>query len=291
MGHWTVRAIERYVASQRLDTALLLSPRVLRVLQTALPKDPGVRTDVVYALLDWTSAVVDEASADASFGLRHAVRAGRVDLIHDILAVAAKTVELREGQARLRAARTPGGGRRRAASAADRVTPAGQAGFDGAGGVALTPLEVAILANQMRPGDSSPTDDDRTRWPRGGLVPLKAPIVDARGAIQPVISVDVRSCEVMTSRAGAVRGNHYHRRDWHFCYVLSGSMEYLHRPAGSHDEPERLVVGAGQLVFTPPMVEHAMLFPEETTILMLRRISREQRDAVMIDLVERSNRA
>ncbi|MHB8732604.1 MAG: cupin domain-containing protein [bacterium] len=290
MSGWIAQEIERYVASQRLDTALLLAPHLLNTLKTALPKDPRARTTVVGALLDWTSTVIDAALADASLRLRRAVRAGRVDVIHEILAVAAKTVELREGRVRLRAAQRPGGGRRPAAPAAERVTAAGRAGFDGAGGVALTPLEVAILANQLPSGDPSRSDDEGTRWPRGGIVPLKAPIVDARGAIQPVISVDVRSCEVMTTRAGAVRGNHYHRRDWHFCYVLSGSMEYVHRPAGSHDEPERLLVTAGQLVFTPPMVEHAMVFPEETTILMLRRISREQRDVVAADLVERPNR-
>lgn len=287
-ARWLLQAIERYIALQDADPALVLPPRLLRALRTALPTDPLVRTEVIHALLDWPAPVVDAASADAALGLCRAVRAGHAQRIHEILGIAAKTVDLRRRRKTPRAPAARARDREATASGAVRII-SGQAGLDGAGGTPLTPLEVAVLA-KMRPGDASSKHDRHARWPRGGLVPLKAPIVDARGAIQPVISVDLRSCELMTSRAGAVRGNHYHKVDWHFCYVLSGSMEYLHRPVGSREAPARLLVTAGQLVFTPPMAEHAMVFPEASSILMLRRISREQRDAVAVDLVKRPTR-
>jgi len=38
---------------------------------------------------------------------------------------------------------------------------------------------------------------------------------------------------------GHREGNHYHQTDWHFCYVLSGSIEYHHRPHGSDKKPEK----------------------------------------------------
>jgi uncharacterized RmlC-like cupin family protein len=134
---------------------------------------------------------------------------------------------------------------------------------------------------------ASVTDEERSRWPKDVIVPLHPQYVDARGAIQPLVDMDMKSCVLISSTAGSVRANHYHRTDWHFCYVLSGSIEYYHRPVGSTADPEHVTVRAGQLFFTPPMVEHAMVFPEETVFLTLGRNSREQEvyeaDVVRID--------
>jgi hypothetical protein len=76
--------------------------------------------------------------------------------------------------------------------------------------------------------------------------------------------------------------------------VLSGSIEYYHRPVGSTEEPDYVRVRAGQLFFTPPMVAHAMVFPEDTVFLTLGRNSREQavyeQDVVRIPPIERRRR-
>jgi len=108
------------------------------------------------------------------------------------------------------------------------------------------------------------------------IVPLPPPFEDARGVIQPLVDMDMKSCVLISSKAGSVRANHYHKTDWHFCYVLSGSIEYYHRPAGSTAAPEMVLVRAGQMVFTPPMVDHAMVFPEDTVFVTLGRNSRAQ---------------
>jgi uncharacterized RmlC-like cupin family protein len=73
-----------------------------------------------------------------------------------------------------------------------------------------------------------------------------------------------------------VRANHYHQTDWHFCYVLSGEIEYYHRPHGSAKRPEKVVIEEGQMFFTPPLVDHAMVFPKDTIFLTWGRNSREQ---------------
>jgi quercetin dioxygenase-like cupin family protein len=113
-------------------------------------------------------------------------------------------------------------------------------------------------------------------WPSQPLAPLEQPFLDDRGAIRPLVETVMRSALIIESKTGAVRGNHYHLTDWHYCYVVSGTMEYYHRPAGSEQPPERLVVRAGQMVFSPPMVEHAMRFPEDTVFLTLSRNPRDQ---------------
>lgn len=127
-------------------------------------------------------------------------------------------------------------------------------------------------------------------WPQEVLVTLEAPFVDERGGIQPLVDAAMLSAVLISSRPGALRANHYHKTDWHYCYVLQGRIEYFYRPHGSTAAPERVLVPAGAMAFTPPMVEHAMRFSEDTVFLTLGRNHRDQvsyeADVVRIDLVE-----
>lgn len=120
------------------------------------------------------------------------------------------------------------------------------------------------------------TKEERGHWPKGIIVPLEKPFADPRGEIQPLVDLPMESCVLISSKKGAVRANHYHQTDWHFCYVLSGSIEYYHRPHGSDANPEKMLIRTGQMFFTPPMVDHAMVFPENTVFLTLGRNSRAQ---------------
>lgn len=119
-------------------------------------------------------------------------------------------------------------------------------------------------------------EKEGAEWPGNPIVPLERPFADERGSIQPLIEAEVRSALLIHSKKGTVRANHYHRTDWHYCYVVSGAVEYYYRPVGSREPPRSVLVKAGQLFFTPPMVEHAMKFPEETVFLALSRNPRDQ---------------
>ncbi len=134
------------------------------------------------------------------------------------------------------------------------------------------------------------TDEERASWPSEPLVALDAPFRDARGEIQPLVDHVMQSAVLITSKKGAVRANHYHRTDWHYCYVVSGCIEYHHRPHGETGTGECIMVRAGQMVFTPPMVDHAMKFPEDTVFLTLSRNPRDQAsyeaDVVRISFVD-----
>jgi quercetin dioxygenase-like cupin family protein len=112
--------------------------------------------------------------------------------------------------------------------------------------------------------------------PSEPMVVLERPFVDERGAIRPLLEREMRSALLISSKAGTVRANHYHKTDWHYCYVVSGRIEYYHRPAGSTAEPEKVLVAAGEMFFSPAMVEHAMVFPEDTVFLTLSRNPRDQ---------------
>lgn len=125
------------------------------------------------------------------------------------------------------------------------------------------------------------------------LLRLPQPYVDDRGAIHPILDRPVSSCVYITCTPGAIRGNHYHREDWHYSYVITGEMRYFSRPAGSSAEPTLTLVQAGQMIFTPPGVEHAMSFLEPSTFLAFGSRTRQQEayeaDLVRVNLVDVSN--
>lgn len=120
------------------------------------------------------------------------------------------------------------------------------------------------------------SDGELAQLPQSVIVDPEAPFTDARGAIQPLVDLPMESCVLIRSKKGTVRANHYHKTDWHYCYVMSGCIDYYHRPHGSTAPPEHVHVETGQLFFTGPMVEHAMVFPEDTVFLTLGRNSRRQ---------------
>jgi dTDP-4-dehydrorhamnose 3,5-epimerase-like enzyme len=97
----------------------------------------------------------------------------------------------------------------------------------------------------------------------------------------------MESCVLISSKKGTVRANHYHRTDWHYCYLLSGRIDYYHRPTGSREKPAKVTILQGQMFFTPPMVDHAMVFSEDSVFLAFGRNSRVQEvyeaDVVRID--------
>ncbi len=137
---------------------------------------------------------------------------------------------------------------------------------------------------------TQPIDEGASPWPTEVVIPLEDPFVDDRGVIQPLVETMMASAVLISSRQGALRANHYHKTDWHYCYVLEGCIDYYHRPHGSEGEPERVLVPKGHMLFTPPMVDHAMKFPEDTVFLTLSRNARDhnsyEADVVRVPVIE-----
>lgn len=149
------------------------------------------------------------------------------------------------------------------------------------------------------------------------VLAVEHPFTDARGSIQNIVHEPVGSVVVITSKASTVRAQHWHKTDWHLCYVLSGRIRYVeaslipvrNRPEGSEFEYTQVevttlpresdlpyktilrdvehpdlskraeyVIPAGWLFYTPPMVAHAMFFLENTVFLTLGNRSRTPED-------------
>jgi quercetin dioxygenase-like cupin family protein len=122
------------------------------------------------------------------------------------------------------------------------------------------------------------------------LVPLAAAHADARGYIQALVNVPVHNVSLIESRKGTVRSNHYHKTDWHYMYVISGAFDYYFRRHSSRDGVQRFSAKKGDMVWTPPMEEHTTVFTEDTVILALSLLPRDQEayesDVVRVTLVD-----
>ena len=146
----------------------------------------------------------------------------------------------------------------------------------------MTPIKITPL-----------TEEEIKNWPSDPLVDLEKPFIDNRGSIQPLVDLLMKSAVMIHSKAGSLRANHYHKTDWHYCYVINGKINYYHRELNSDAEPELLIVEKGSMVFTPPLIEHCMKFPEDTLFLTLSRNSRDQEtyesDVVRTNLIDSSD--
>ena len=118
--------------------------------------------------------------------------------------------------------------------------------------------------------------DDMSMWPTETRVSLPPAHVDDRGFIQSLVNFPMKNLSLISSKKGAVRSNHYHVTDWHYMYVLKGSFDYHYRPTGSDEEPTVIHVRTGEMVFTPPMEDHATVFIEDTEMLVVSRNPRDQ---------------
>ena len=135
--------------------------------------------------------------------------------------------------------------------------------------------------------------DDETMWPKEGLVGLDAPHTDDRGYIQSLVNFPMKNISFISSKKGSVRSNHYHLTDWHYMYVLSGSFDYYYRPTSSDEELRCVQVKVGEMIFTPPMEDHATVFLEDCNLLAISRNPRDQKayeeDVRRVTLIERED--
>lgn len=106
---------------------------------------------------------------------------------------------------------------------------------------------------------------------------------DPRGIIESICTEQVASIIRIFSKAGSIRSNHWHKTDWHICYVVSGRMDYYERPVGG-DKVDYRVIGPGEWVKTMPYFEHTTVFPVDTEILVFAKNERDE-DSYHADLV------
>ena len=113
--------------------------------------------------------------------------------------------------------------------------------------------------------------------PNEKAVKIEPAFEDDRGMIANILEEPVSHIAIITSKKGSVRANHYHPEQMQYCYLVSGKYEsYSKDLKGNDAKMEKIIVEAGTLVITSPMIAHAMKFTEDSVLL---NITTGQRDS------------
>lgn len=116
--------------------------------------------------------------------------------------------------------------------------------------------------------------------------------VDERGEMSYILdkSIPITSALYVTCKKGAIRANHYHKKDTHYSYMIKGSMEYVYKDVSDkYAKEQRVIIKKGEMVETPPMTMHAMRFLEDSIFIALTTEARDQKkyekDTVRVKLI------
>lgn len=98
---------------------------------------------------------------------------------------------------------------------------------------------------------------------------IEAAFKDERGWIADILyKARVEHVAVIRSKAGVLRGNHYHAKTIQHVYVVQGSLRYYWKSLWPPAERGEVVILPGCLATSPPNEIHAMYFLEPCTMLV-----------------------
>jgi dTDP-4-dehydrorhamnose 3,5-epimerase-like enzyme len=102
------------------------------------------------------------------------------------------------------------------------------------------------------------------------VIKTKNPFKDERGVIDNYdLIFPVNMANIITSKPGNVRANHYHPEQLQQVLIVTGKYISVSKDLIGDGKVNVKVVEAGDLVVTPPMVAHTMIFLEDTTFINL----------------------
>ena len=78
--------------------------------------------------------------------------------------------------------------------------------------------------------------DKSGEWPKKVLIKKVKSFKDSRGYIQPLVDLPMKTTCLIYSKKGSVRANHYHKTDWHYCYLINGKMRYFYKKKNSNEK-------------------------------------------------------
>ena len=98
-------------------------------------------------------------------------------------------------------------------------------------------------------------------------VPVEAGFTDGRGTILPLTHGDA-NVQMIWSKAGALRANHYHKLTTQYTYILTGTIDYYSKPVDSEEPANVITAGPGEFIISEPNEIHAWRTgPEGCTLI------------------------
>ena len=115
---------------------------------------------------------------------------------------------------------------------------------------------------------------------------------DQRGQIKSIVDCSISNVSIITCNPNSIRSNHYHKKDFHFMYVLEGKINYFFSDLEMKNI-NYLKVCKGDTIFTPHLEIHSTHFPIETTLIVSSGFPRDQKtyeeDTVRVDFINEKN--
>jgi len=115
---------------------------------------------------------------------------------------------------------------------------------------------------------------------------------DDRGAIFSLVNEKCSNVSIIETEIGSIRSNHYHIKDWHYMYVLEGTLEYFYY-SNIYKKVVYLNVLQDQIIFTPNLEIHATHFPDKSKIIVVSGFLRDTKtyesDTVRVDFINHNN--
>ena len=124
------------------------------------------------------------------------------------------------------------------------------------------------------------------------LIQKELRATDNRGEIISIIDAEIFNVSIITCENNSIRSNHYHKKDFHFMYVLEGQIDYFFKDLDTKKISYYKVV-KGDTIFTPPLEIHATYFPIKTTLIVCSKNPRDQltyeKDTVRVEFINNQN--
>ena len=103
------------------------------------------------------------------------------------------------------------------------------------------------------------------------IIKSKNPFKDQRGIIDNYdLIFPVNMANIITSKKGSIRANHYHPEQLQQCLLVSGRYISVFKDLTVPNAKVRSqIIRAGDLAVMPPMIAHTMIFLEDSAFINL----------------------
>ena len=115
---------------------------------------------------------------------------------------------------------------------------------------------------------------------------------DNRGDILSIVDYKVSNVSIISCNADSIRSNHYHKKDFHFMYILEGEINYFYKNLNDGNV-NYINILKGDTIFTPCLEIHATHFPLDTKLIVSSGFPRDQKtyeeDTVRVPFINPDN--
>ena len=129
-------------------------------------------------------------------------------------------------------------------------------------------------------------------YKKSKILPIIERSNDNRGSILSIVDHQVLNVSIIESQKNTIRSNHYHKKDFHFMYVLEGEIDYFYKSL-ENEKVKYLKVSQGNTIFTPNLEIHATYFPVNTKLVVSSGFARDKKtyeeDTVRIEFINDGN--